>query len=80
MIRNENAEMSHNYQEKLTEIDVLKAEIQRLVKVEEENKILRLVFSSTELFAQFEIFKNFCSVFGFENPTKGEKRKDSKQK
>ena len=44
MLRNEKVEMAHDYQDKLTEIDVLKAEVQRLIKVEDENKMLRLVF------------------------------------
>ena len=41
--------MAHDYQQKLTDIDVLKAEVQRLTKVEDENKMLRLVFPALSL-------------------------------
>ena len=45
IFRNENVEMANNYQDKLNEIGDLKAEVERLSKVEDEIKILRLVFS-----------------------------------
>ena len=37
--------MTKDFQDKVNEIDDLKAEVQRLSKVEDEIKILRLVFS-----------------------------------
>ena len=49
MLRNDKVEMAHDYQQKLTDIDVLKAEVQRLTKVEDENKMLRLVFLALSL-------------------------------
>ena len=64
MLRNEKVEMA----DQIKEMDALKDQVERLSMVENENKMLRLVFRSDSLIAS-----NYQQQF--ENLAKGEKRK-----
>ena len=69
MLRNEKVEMA----DQIKEMDALKDQVTRLNMVENENKMLRLVFRSDSLIAS-------TYQQQFENLAKGEKRKVFKTK
>ena len=63
MLRNEKVEMA----DQIKEMDALKDQVERLSMVENENKMLRLVF-------RWDSFRASTCQQQFENLSKGEKR------